>query len=65
MPDFLFEYHYKDGRVVESAPVSFPGGVSFDPEGPPINEPSTGLVWQVRETASAEGYAAKVVLDEE
>jgi hypothetical protein len=60
MPTYRFERHYRDGRV-EHDDVDYLDGVILV-EGLEIEDGD--LVWRVRQVAHAEGYAAKVIVDE-
>jgi hypothetical protein len=65
MPDFLFEFHFRDGRISE--PIRY----EWDDQSVPLDEGVTVLLefegvkaWKVAHTAPAAGYAAMVVLEE-
>lgn len=64
MPDYLFEFHYRDGRIVPEPHGTYAtGNVFLRTTGTRIA--IDGTWWIVRDVVVEPGYAAKITLDEE
>jgi hypothetical protein len=61
-PQYLFELHYRDGRIESMPSGEFTGSTPLEPD-QRIWLESTW--WRVRQVGAEVGYEAKVVLDED
>jgi hypothetical protein len=61
-PQYLFELHYRDGRMESMPSGEFTGSTPLEPN---MRIWLDSMWWVVRETGEAPGYEAKIVLDEE
>jgi hypothetical protein len=60
--EYLFEFHYQDGRIEPKPSGEFSGWTAFEiDQRIEIN----GTWWLVRNAVPAPGYSAKIILDED